>query len=197
MKILQISILIILTLNSCLNKESTNTKIQESVLPIEVKSKSTDDSQIEIKEAENHEAKILDFKSNFSFDKYAVEIFNGKLSNPNFKGNPFAEDKEYVKFISDGCDKNGINFGGKYTIFTRGCGMECSHLFIVDRMNGEIFTEINLNEGRYGYKFRPNSTMLIANSDLFTDDEFKNYVEHYHWKPELYNWEKNEFKRIK
>ena len=57
--------------------------------------------------------------------------------------------------------------------------MECSHLFIVDRKNGEIFTEINLNEGRYGYKFQPNSTLLIANSDLFTDYEFKNYVEHY------------------
>ena len=196
MRIIQISILIILTLNSYLSKESTKTNSQDNVLPKEVKPNSTNESSIEIEEVENHEGKILKFGSNYSFDKYTVEVFKGKLSNPDFRENSIADDKEYVKFISDGCKRNGINFGGKYTIFTRSCGMECSHLFIVDRENGEIFTKINLNDGRYGYKFRPNSTMLIANSDLFTDNEFRNYIEHNHWEPELYNWKENKFERI-
>jgi hypothetical protein len=185
MKIIQISILIILFFGSCSNKESKKTIAQNGILPNEKKS--------DLKEKENQEAKKINFESEHSFKKYEVKMFKGELSNPNFEENPFADDKEYIKFITEGCKNNGINFGGKYTVFTNSCGMECLHLFIVDRNNGEIFTEINLNDGRNGYEFRPNSTMLIANSDLFLDKEFKIYKERYHWKPELYNWNGNEF----
>lgn len=193
MKIIQLSILIILIFGSCSKKESKSTIVQNEISQIEIKSDLSNETKSDLKKKENQETKILKYESKHSFKNYEVNIFKGKLSNPNFENNPFADDKEYIKFITEGCEKNGINFGGKYSVFTNSCGMECSHLFIVDRKNGEIFTEINLTDGKYGYEFRPNSTMLIANSDLFLDKDFKIYEEHYHWKPELYNWNGNEF----
>jgi hypothetical protein len=107
-------------------------------------------------------------------------MFTGKLADPDFEGNPYAIDKEYVEFISKGCENSGINFAGRYTIIEKSCGCMCEHIFIVDRSSGKIFTEAMLattdGEGRFGYTYKKDSKMIIADSGLFTDDSFTHYT---------------------
>lgn len=146
--------------------------------------------------ATNSEDELLDFNTEHTFEKYKVRVFKGRLSPPNFKNNPFADDPEYVQFITDGCKKSGVNFAGRYSAFTRSCGCGCLHICIVDRITGEIFVEINPNDGRYGYEFRPNSALLLANAYLFVDEDFKKYENDPIWTPELYLWKGNAFERI-
>lgn len=136
--------------------------------------------------------KILKIKKLYNFNEYKVAVYKGKLCEPNFENNPFANDKEYAEFIKNGCLKNGINFCGHYTIIERSCGAECSSIFIVDRKNGKIFTNTKPNDGRYGFEYKKNSSLLIANSSLFVDDKFEKHID-YWCKPEFYKWQNKEF----
>jgi hypothetical protein len=129
------------------------------------------------------------------FSGFGAPVYTGKLATPVFAGNPFAADPEYVAFIRENC-KKGINFGGHYTAFERGCGAECLQLFIVDRKTGHIFTGIGMEEGHYGYRFETNSTLLIANYYLFQAGSVRYYHDFY-CQPEFYRWQKGRFKRLK
>jgi|GEM_PF-2524762 len=126
----------------------------------------------EDRDADSADYKVLRLKKTYKFEDYKVPIFEGTLAEPNFLGNPFANDKEYVDFIKTGCKENKINFAGYYTIIERSCGAMCSHIFIVDRKNGKIFIDTKPNDERYGYEYRKDSKLLIANSSVFIDDKF-------------------------
>lgn len=158
---------------SCSSNKSNN-KIQKSDTSVytivhEEKPKSDIDNNYT-------ERKVLQLKKTYKFEDYKVSVFKGKLAEPNFESNPYANDNEYITFIKKGCDKNKINFAGNYTIIERDCGAECLHVFIVDRKSGKIFTDIKPNDGRYGYEYREDSELLIANSNLFIDDKFEKYI---------------------
>lgn len=140
--------------------------------------------------------KIIQLKKTHTFEDYKVDVYQGELTAPDFTNNPYANDEEYVKFITEGCNKTNINFGGHYTIIEQSCGAECSHIFIINRKNGYIFTDIRPNKGRYGYEYRKDSKLLIANSNLFVDNNYKKYIT-YWCKPEFYKWNKNNFVRMK
>jgi hypothetical protein len=182
-------IIFVLNLFSCNHHEKQDEQLTKPNDSISVHEKdSTKSDRIEVK--------ILNVKHPQKFENYKVKVYDGKLTSPNFKNNPFADDKEYVQFITKGCDRLGINYNGQYTIITKSCGAQCSHLFIIDRVDGRIFTDIKPNDGRYGYEFRKDSKLLIANAGLFIDSEFENYVD-YWCEPEYYIWNKNNFELIK
>jgi len=116
------------------------------------------------------------YRSKYRFSNFSVPIYKGKLASPNFK-----TDKDAYGFrtqIRTQCKQDGVNFAGHYTIVEWGCGSPCQQIAIVDRINGKIYfsklPEIN-NEIAYDFKCRPNSRMLILNSDLL--DEHKGYVD--------------------
>ena len=186
-------LLILLLLFSCTNNKE-NTKGENTNISITEKSK----KEISIKNnnADTTEYKILRLSKSYRFEDFKVPIYKEVLAEPNFKGNPYANDKEYKDFIMNGCEENNINFAGHYTIIIRSCGAECSHIFLVDRKNGNIFTDIKPNDGRYGYEFRKDSELLIANANLFIDEQFEKYID-YWCMPELYKWDKNNFILIK
>ena len=142
------------------------------------------------------EGRIIKFTSHYNFETFKAKLFTGQIASPDFNNNEFANDKKYVKFIADGCKKNDINFGGHYTIIERSCGAECSHIFIVDRITGNIFTNIRPNDGRYGYLYRKDSYLLIANSNVFQDDSLK-YYNDFEGTPELFVWKHNNFHVLK
>ena len=138
---------------------------------------------------------IKKFNSRYNFEAFQTNIFIGKLALPNFHGNQFANEKEYQEFIAEGCKRNGINFGGHYTIIHKGCGAMCEHIFIVDRISGKVFTDVKPNDGRYGYLYRKDSRLLIANSNVFQDESLKYYSD-FLGEPELYVWKQNNFIRL-
>jgi hypothetical protein len=129
--------------------------------------------------------------SDFSVDK----IYYGKLASPKFNKRQLAFGEEYVEFITDGCEKTGINFAGHYTILERDCGCMCLHIFIIDRITGEIIDKIKPNDGRWGYMYYTNSRMLIANSEVI-DMKFKGYYcNRFGYTPEFYVWTGKNFTR--
>ena len=145
-------------------------------------------------EDNNHgpEGRTLVFETKHTFDSFKTVFYTGKLAAPDFTGNPFANDPEYVSFITKGC-KQGINFAGKYTLIHKGCGAMCEHVFIVDRATGKIFTDTKIKDGKYGYLYKKDSRLLIANSEAFLDDTLTAYNNLYA-TPEFYVWEGSNFK---
>ena len=142
------------------------------------------------------EERLIKFTSQYNFETFKTKLFTGKTASPDFRNNEFANDKEYVKFIADGCKNNHINFGGHFTIIQRSCGAMCEHIFIVDRITGKIYTDIRPKDGRYGYLYKKDSNLLIANSNVFQDNSLKYYSDFF-GKPELYVWKDNNFEPLK
>ncbi|MDH6308647.1 hypothetical protein M2451_000958 [Dysgonomonas sp. PFB1-18] len=144
------------------------------------------------------------FDLKFSFESYQVKVYTGKLVTQFVFDKELGADKEYVDFITEGCNKTAINFGGHYTILQNSCGCMCEHLFIIDRISGKVFTDIGLYEsdGKFGYLYKADSNMLIANTGLFenekvnADGSMNYYNDTWGDKPEVYVWKSDRFKRL-
>jgi len=115
------------------------------------------------------------YRSKYKFSNFLVPVYKGKLALPNFKTDTDAY--SFRTQIRTQCKEAGVNFAGHYTIVKWGCGSPCQQVAIVDRINGKIYfsklPEIN-NEIAFELKCRPDSRMLIINSDLL--DQHKGYV---------------------
>jgi len=79
----------------------------------------------------------------------------------------------------------------------------CQGICIVDRISGKIFHQRGIEEneygenGKWGFLYKPNSKLLIANSELFTSfDSLTHYCNRWGSVPELYVWKNEKFKRI-
>jgi hypothetical protein len=188
-----IIILTILFLTSCQEQNSSETSVEKE-------SKGEMDNKPSIPRQKDsvtnyQERKLVDFVSKHNFSTYSVKVYKGAVADPDFSTSEFSSDQEYVAFIKNGCKENGINFGGHYTIIERGCGAMCSHIFLIDRISGKIFTDIKPNDGRWGYLYKIDSRLLIANSETFTDSTLTAYSDAFA-KPELYEWNGKEFELL-
>lgn len=143
---------------------------------------------------------VFPYVTKYPFKSYKAEIYKGELKAPDFTGSPFANDKEYVAFITKGC-KRDINFGGKYTIIEKSCGAMCSFLFMVDRESGKIInnpTGLVTVNGYYGFAYTKDSYLLITNATVLIDasndemDEISKQI-----NPEIFLWSEMRFKRLK
>lgn len=140
--------------------------------------------------------KIILNEVKINFKDYKVEIYQGKLANPKFSENLFSKDDEYLNFISEGCKKSGINFAGKYTILTKSCGLDCEHLFIIDRISGKVINNISIKDEKCGFLYRADSKLIIANSNVFVDESLNYYFERW-CKPIYFEWNNHDFVEIK
>jgi len=179
----------LLTLACC--KDTNPKKLQNVFADTPAKSNSKVDSI-----SNTTEGKLIKFTSNYNFETFKTKLFEVETASPDFSSNEFATHSEYVKLITDGCNKNDINFGGHFTIIHKSCGAMCEHIFIIDRITGRVYTDIRPNDGRYGYLYKKDSYLLIANSNLFQDDSLI-YYNNFFGKPELYVWKDNNFQTLK
>ena len=187
---------IVLIAGGCKNlpKQETNACISSS--------EKSFDRENEFNEWEMAMENLVEFKSDYNFETFKTKVFTGKLANPDFTDNEFAEDIEYVDFITEECKAKSINFGGHYTIISKSCGCMCQHIFVIDRITGKIFaTELERDEygdtGKWGYLYKPDSKLLIANSEVFMNfDSLNYYTTFFGNAPELYVWTGENFKRI-
>jgi hypothetical protein len=135
----------------------------------------------------------LEFVTPYHFASFpTADAPMDKLAEPVF---PADAEKEYKEFIKDKCKQQGINFAGHYTAITRSCGAECVHLYLVDRISGQLFSCNFSDSSNYGFAYKKDSRMLIANANLFLDDNYRYYFK-YWYKPELYEWEDDHFKKL-
>jgi hypothetical protein len=141
------------------------------------------------------EPEYAEFHSEYSYGSFPAKVFTGELAAPDFTDNEYAGDREFVDRITAGCEEEGVNFGGHYTIIHVGCGAMCQAIYIVDRISGKIFMSLT-DGGRWGFMYRPDSNLLIANFYVFTDDNMTHYTTNWQLTPELYVWENETLTRI-
>ncbi len=129
------------------------------------------------------------FSLTSSFKDYKVDVYEGKLADPDFETNP--EAKMFITRIKEGC-KEGINFAGHYTLIYWGCGTSCQYGVVVNRKTGEI---IDGYQSSLGSEFRKNSKLIIFNSDFI--EENSEYIPLYQFKKfELKLWKNNGFESL-
>lgn len=92
-----------------------------------------------------------------SFKDYQVDVYQGKLVNPDFSTNP--NSKKFITRIKNEC-LNGINFAGHYTLVTWGCGSPCQSGVVVNRKTGKIYDGYGTS---LGSEFKKDSKMIIMN----------------------------------
>jgi hypothetical protein len=115
-----------------------------------------------------------------------TEIYRGKLAPLDESSHSDA--RNYRTAINKGL-KEGINFAGKYTVVTVGCGTSCQTHYVVDRENGKVLDNI---QSSVGAKFSADSRLLIINAPDATVD----YKECQYCEPEAYIFEYNQFRKL-
>ena len=99
-----------------------------------------------------------------------------------------AEGTKYRTALLNGL-KQGINFAGKYTVVTVGCGTTCQEHFVVDRENGEIIDKV---QSSIGAQFSSDSRIFIVNPP----DSSLNYVDCPYCEPEAYVLEGGKLRKL-
>lgn len=129
------------------------------------------------------------YNPKFTFTDYKAPIYKGELVEPDFSSFPWA--KRYITRIKEEC-KNGINFAGKFTLVTWGCGSNCQGGVLVDRTNGKMYNDYF---AAYGTEFKKDSKLIIFNSALI-DEKTKLIQLHNIEEVSTEVWNGKEFKKI-
>jgi hypothetical protein len=98
------------------------------------------------------------YKQAAAFSDYPATLYTGKPADPDFTTNRDA--RQFMTRIKEACAE-GINFAGKYTMVTWGCGSPCQGMALVDRETGRIRTGYGSS---LGIGFRKNSRLIIVNN---------------------------------
>ncbi|MCX2741623.1 hypothetical protein [Pontibacter anaerobius] len=122
-----------------------------------------------------------------SSGNYSVgNMYRGKLA-------PLDEDshtdaRTYRTILKQGMEQ-GVNFAGKYTVVSIGCGTSCQQHFVIDRQSGKVLDKI---QGSMGASFSADSRLFILNPP----DEAVNYSECKQCEPEAYTFEAGKFRKL-
>jgi hypothetical protein len=140
----------------------------------------------------------LVFKARHFFSDYPALIYSGPLASPDFNSVPEGRDSSFRKLVLSILERNdSINFAGHFTAIHPSCGAMCSSIFLIDRKTGRMYNGLPADEeGRWGYKYKANSTMIIANSEMLSNDTFCRYSPVWGIKPEIYDWRHARMKRL-
>jgi hypothetical protein len=114
------------------------------------------------------------------------EMYRGRLAPLDV--NSHSDARTYRTAIDKGL-KEGINFAGKYTVVTMGCGTSCQTHYVVDRETGKVLDNI---QSSVGAKFSADSRLFIINAPDSTVD----YKECQNCEPEPYIFEYNQFRKL-
>lgn len=125
------------------------------------------------------------------FKEYATIIQKIKTSSLNFEENENKIHPDFIDYITDAAFNKPINFGGHYTIIQKSCGLDCEHIFMVDRLSGKVLNT-NLTEGYCGFDYQATSNLLIANSNSLKYDDPLNDEEN-NCQPIFFVWNGSKF----
>lgn len=93
-----------------------------------------------------------------SSGNYAVpDMYRGRLSPLDEADN--ADARAYKTALNEGL-KEELNFAGKYTVVTIGCGTGCQTHYVVDRETGRVLDKV---QSSIGAKYSPDSRLFIVN----------------------------------
>jgi len=121
-----------------------------------------------------------------SSGNYAVpDMYRGRLSPLDEAGN--ADVRKYKTALNEGL-KAGVNFAGKYTVITIGCGTGCQMHYVVDRETGQVLDKM---QSSIGARYNSGSRLFIINPP----DSVINYDQCLDCAPAAYIFEDGKFRK--
>ena len=154
-------LLLLATISIACNPDKTEDKSIAGTHPKLEKQLNRDTANLAMRNEENAELneryRITTEEYEKSGDYRIGEMFRGRLAPIDETSHTDA--RTFKTALRDGLAQ-GINFAGKYTVVTVGCGTACQQHFIVDRETGKIVEKI---QGSAGAKYSPESRLFILN----------------------------------
>ena len=136
-----------------------------------------------------------------TFGKYTAKIEKATAKDINLKSN---KDAKTFRTTLRKSLKQGVNFGGRYTLSFMGCGTGCLITAIIDAKTGDVYFPDRLFGTAHGYgeldkkdtvEFRKSSRLIIVNGYPSTgkrdDTQLPDYGQYY------YEWTGKSLKLIK
>lgn len=114
------------------------------------------------------------------------DMYRGRLAP--LDENSHSDARTYRTAISNAL-QDGVNFAGKYTVVTVGCGTSCQLHLVVDRESGKVLDKL---QGSAGASFAPGSRLFILNAP----DSAINYTECPDCKPQAYEFVDGRFRKL-
>ncbi|WP_242918319.1 hypothetical protein [Pontibacter liquoris] len=114
------------------------------------------------------------------------ELYHGRLSELNEAGS--ADARTYRSALREGL-KEGVNFAGKYTVVSVGCGTSCQTHYVIDRETGMVLDKV---QSSMGARFNANSRLLIVNPPDSTID----YSQCHDCSPQAYEFVDGKLKKV-
>ncbi|TPE46059.1 hypothetical protein [Pontibacter mangrovi] len=113
-------------------------------------------------------------------------MYRGKLAPLDEASHPDA--KTYRTMLRKGLEE-GINFAGKYTVVSVGCGTACQLHYVVDNQTGKVLDKL---QGSMGAHYSADSRLFILNPP----DSTVNYDACNNCSPEAYVFENGKFRKL-
>ncbi|GAB3527435.1 hypothetical protein GCM10027443_04010 [Pontibacter brevis] len=114
------------------------------------------------------------------------DMYRGRLAPLDESSH--ADTRTYRRALREGLEA-GINFAGRYTVVTVGCGTSCQQHYVVDRENGKVLDKLQSSAGA---SYAPDSRLFIINPP----DSTLNYNECRGCEPEAYIFEDDQFRKL-
>ncbi|RDV16401.1 hypothetical protein DXT99_04145 [Pontibacter diazotrophicus] len=114
------------------------------------------------------------------------DMYRGRLAPLDESSH--ADTRTYRTALREGLEE-GVNFAGRYTVVTVGCGTNCQQHYVVDRETGKVLDKL---QSSIGAKFTPNSRLFIVNPP----DSTVRYGECRDCTPEAYVFENKQFRKL-
>lgn len=142
----------------------------------------------------------------FTFDKYKIdELFMGKLADLDISNNKYA--RTFRTMLSEGLEKEGVNFAGHYSIVSVGMTGIGDSYYIVDRINGNAYP---FPYQTFLLDFKKDSNLILMNpKKVFLDTlktswnpadycRYRSYWGNFNTdaRPFYFLWENNELKLL-
>ena len=119
--------------------------------------------------------------------QFAVtDMYSGKLAPLDESSHP---DARTFRTAIRKALQDGVNFAGKYTVASIGCGTGCQQHIVVDRETGKVLDKL---QGSAGASFTPDSRLFILNPP----DSSLNYTECPNCAPQAYEFKNGRFIKL-
>jgi len=97
----------------------------------------------------------------YRFSDYFTDVYHGDIATLDTKSHEAAE--TFPTRIRQELEK-GVNFAGRYSLMTAGCGTYCQMVVITDVITGKVVKQLHAEAGA---EYQPGSQLLILNAKSF------------------------------
>lgn len=161
---------------------STHPKLEDQLRRDSLKAPDSLDNNPEI--YQRYRLRMDAYQSDAAFQ--VQEAYSGQSAQLDVTSHP--EATKHLSALQNGLQQE-MNFAGRYTVVTVGCGTTCQEHFVIDRQQGKVLDKVQSSTGA---QYRPDSRIFIVNPP----DSSHNYIDCPYCEPEAYAFENGAFRKL-